>query len=1050
MLSSVTVIGVFCLYMGLLFSLALWTQRDGSLGRRLVDSPLVYSLSLAVYCSSWTFYGSVGLAANRGMLFLTVYLGPTLTAILGGWVWRKMIRLKSAHRITSIADFISTRYDKSGGLAALVTLIALVGITPYVALQMKAVFASFDMITAHEGVERTFVADNVGAIVVILMIVFTIMFGVRRLEPTERHEGMVMAVAAESFIKLLALLAAGVFVVYHLFDGIDDIFARLAALHLHVPEKILEKRPFSGLTWISYLVVSANAIICLPRQFHISVVENQSESHLRTAIWLLPLYLFLINLFIYPIAAAGLISGFDPSQADTFLLRVPLEDGHSPMALLVFIGGFSAATSMILISSMTMAIMISNHLLLPLVDFIPRLAFLQRRLLHLRWLVVCGFILMGYWFERQVGESVQLADIGLLSFVAFLQLAPALFGGLFWTQGNRCGAYLGLSSGFAVWSYTMLIPAFARHSWHEPSFLENGVAGLWFLKPEALFGLEGLDPVTHTVFWSLLFNVGFYILGSLVWEPTQESQSHAEAFVGILSDRNVFSGADYRQAYIPLKEKTAKIQDIMTKYFDPERAKALTEKLIEDIGLHGQTHISIVELAELYDQVTLVLGGSISAATAVKALDRAFFFTEREADELREFYGEMLADLRARPVDLKRKIDFHKEREILINKHSQELEEKVRELEGQIERRMEAEARLRESEERYRLAIEGSSDGVAVIRNLRIIFGNKRLAEIFGYKDRAEIVGRRLELIVHPDDMDKVLQISYNRQHGLSAPPRYDFKGRKKNGEPIFIAVSATTINFHGETLNLTYLRDVTNRRRSEDAIRNLSRRLIEGIEEERKRLAADLHDEFGQALTGMYLRVESLKNSLPPERRELFAQCDWLIQAIEKLAENVRNVSSELRPDMLDHLGLAPTMEWFIKDFSTRVPGLEVEFHCAGLKDRKLEPEVEISLYRILQEALNNVAKHSGADKVVVRLTYSHPQLIMVISDNGRGFDPNREPTNAVLGKAGIGLTSMRERAAFTGGVIDIRSSKGKGTVIRAALPAVRNSSNLEGNNED
>ena len=1050
MLSSVTVIGVFCLYMGLLFSLALWTQRKGSLGRRLADSPLVYSLSLAVYCSSWTFYGSVGLAANRGMLFLTVYLGPTLTMVFGGWLWRKMIRLKSTHRITSIADFISTRYDKSGGLAALVTLISLVGVTPYVALQMKAVFASFAMITAHEGIERTWVANNVGAIVVGLMIVFTIMFGVRRLEPTERHEGMVMAVAAESFIKLAALLAAGVFVVFHLFDGIDDIFSKLSSMIPQLHDSGESNQPFSVLTWISYLVVSANAIICLPRQFHISVVENQSESHMRTAVWLLPLYLFLINLFIYPIAAAGLLSGFDPTQADTFLLRFPLEDGHSPMALLVFIGGFSAATSMILITSMTMAVMISNHLLLPIVDFIPRFNFLQRRLLHLRWLVVGGFILIGYWFERQVAEGVQLADIGLLSFVAVLQLAPALFGGLYWREGNRFGAYMGLLSGFIIWSYTMLFPAFARHAWHEPSFLDHGLWGLRFLKPEALFGLDGLDPVTHTVFWSVLFNVAFYILGSLLWEPTQESQSHAEAFVGILSEQTVYSGSDYRQAYIPLEEKTGKIQEIMTKYFDPERAKALTEKLMEDIGLKGQTHISIVELAELYDQATLVLGGSISGATAVKALEKAVFFTDKEADELREFYAEMLADLKARPVDLKRKIDFYKEREILINKHSQELEEKVRELEGQIERRMEAEARLRESEERYRLAIEGSSDGVAVIRNLRIVFGNKRLAEIFGYQDRAEIVGRRLELIVHPDNLEKVLQISYNRQHGLPAPTRYDFKGRKKNGEAIYIAVSATTINFHGETLNLTYLRDVTDRRRNEDAIRNLSRRLIEGIEEDRKRMAADLHDEFGQALTGMYLRVESLKNSLPREQKDMAAQCDWLIQSIEKLAENIRNISSELRPDMLDHLGLGPTVEWYVKDFASRVPGIEVEFHSAGLKDRKLEPEVEISLYRILQEALNNVAKHSNASKVVVRLTYSHPQLIMVISDNGKGFDPRKEPMNAVLGKAGIGLTSMRERAAFTGGVIDIRSSRGKGTVVRAALPAGRSLNSSESVSED
>ncbi len=1033
MLSSISVIGIFCLYVGLLYCVAQWAERRATTGSSLVNNPLVYSFSLAVYCTSWTFYGSVGLAASQGHLFLAIYLGPTLAFIFGGGLLRKMVRLKSSHRITSIADFVSARYEKSEGLAAVVTLIALVGTVPYVALQMRAFLATFEVITTHPGANASWVGTHVGPIMVGLMILFTIMFGVRRLDPTERHEGMVMAVAVESIVKLVFFLAGGAFVVYWLFDGMDDIFARLAAHPVLKDITEQQSRSLPLLTWSSYLLLSANAILLLPRQFHIAVVENQSEGHIRWAMWMFPLYLLLINLFVYPIAVAGLLEGYPLEAADTFVLHLPLDHGNHVLALLVFIGGFSAATSMILISAMTMATMISNHLLLPLVDWIPQLGFLERHLLKARWLAVAAFILMGYLFERLVGEHFRLASIGLISFAAVLQLGPAVIGGLYWRGGTKRGAILGLLAGFAVWCYTQLLPVFVTAGWLSPQFLETGPLNLSLLRPQALFGLEGLDPVAHTVFWSLLFNLGFYILGSLLEEPSEESQSRAEAFVGALSGASMFRGSGRHEANIPVADKRRRIEELFARYFGPRRAEELTEQALAEVGLTGKRLANIAEIAELYDTVERSLGGSIGSATAHRALLKADLFTPYEAKELTELYAEILAHLRARPEDLKRKIDFYQEREALIKRHSEELEEKVAELERQIARRREAEAQLRESEERYRMAIEYSSDGVAIIKDTRMVYINRKLAEIFGYPRRRELVGRSVGVIVHPEDRERVLAIARLRQAGGPAPSRYDFKGIQKDGTPIYIAVSATTINYRGETYNLVYLRDVTARRRAEEDIRTLSRRLIEGIEEERRRLAIDLHDEFGQALTALHMGVEALKDSLTdrPQERQ---RCEQLIATIERLADNVRNISSELRPDMLDHLGLVPTVEWYIAEFRGRMSGVEVQFTAMGFGDRRLDSQVEIVLYRILQEALNNVAKHARARRVTVRLTYSHPQVILLISDDGRGFDPQE---SGAVGRRGVGLVSMKERAASVGGSIDIRSRPGKGTVIRVELPA-------------
>lgn len=706
MLDAFSVLIVLCLYMGVLFLTALWVEQRSAEGKSPVDNSLVYSLSLAVYCTAWTYYGSVGKAATSGLLFLPIYLGPTIAITLWWIVLRKLVRIKTIHHITSIADFISARYDKSLAVGALATLIALIGTMPYIALQFKAILTTFAIITSEKGAPPSWISLHLGPVVVGLMVVFTLVLGVRRLDPTERHPGLVMAVAVECLVKLVAFLAAGVFVTYFMFDGFADILRQVST---NLPAQVVtmwkEDQVWSA-TWMTYLVLSMSAIMFLPRQFHVSVVENFNEKHIPTALWLFPAYMLLINIFVFPIAMGGILKGYSPLEADTFVLGLPLHAGQQWLSLLVFIGGASAATGMIMISSITVSTMITNHFLLPLMGWIPGLAFLRRRLLHCRWAAVALVILIGYWFEREVGESYMLVNIGMISFAAAFQFAPAILGGIFWRRGNKAGALMGLSAGFAIWFYTLLLPAFVRSGWIAYNFLDEGLWGLTFLRPEHLFGVLAIGPLSQTVFWSLIFNTGLYVLGSLLFKQSASEQSLAQDFVGALTTGPALSRSLHRESYIDLAVKAKIILELFGQFFAEEEARSMTQKCLREARLEAKDRISIVELAQLHSEVERLLAGSVGAATAHRILAQSDLFAEHEARDLSEVYAEILAGLKVTPDDLKRRIDYHQEREALLAQHASELEVKVR------ERTRDLEAAQEELIKRERLSVLGQLTAV--------------------------------------------------------------------------------------------------------------------------------------------------------------------------------------------------------------------------------------------------------------------------------------------------------------------------------------------------
>ena len=421
MFSPWTLLTVILSYLLLLFFVAYIAERKERQGKSLVSNPYIYSLSLAVYCTSWTFYGSVGKAANAGLSFLTIYVGPTLMAALWWIVLRKIVLISRQNRITTISDFIASRYGKSLFLSALVTFVAVVGITPYLGLQLKAIMTTFSLLSGRpEG------NHFAGWFISALLGVFAIIFGARRLDASERHGGLVFAVAFESAIKLVAFLSVGVFVTYGLFNGFGDIFGRIAAGPHASLMKIGEGSGVSFLEWTSLTFLSMMAILFLPRQFHVAVVENYSADHIKKAMWLFPLYLFLINIFVLPIAYGGLLLKDIPSTADYFVLSIPMHYGHPLLTIIVFIGGFSAATAMIIVESIALSTMVMNSFVVPTLWDLSAIKNFYAVTLNIKRLVILGCVFLGYAFAVSIGEFYSLVDIGLKSFEAVTIFAPSI------------------------------------------------------------------------------------------------------------------------------------------------------------------------------------------------------------------------------------------------------------------------------------------------------------------------------------------------------------------------------------------------------------------------------------------------------------------------------------------------------------------------------------------------------------------------------------------------------------------------------------------------
>ena len=615
MLQEWVILLVSLCYLGTLFAIAYYADWRSDRGKSIISNPYIYTLSIAVYCTAWTFYGSVGRAAETGIGFMPIYLGPTLMAALWWFLLRKIIRIAKVYRITSIADFLASRYGKSSLIGGLVTIIAVVGIMPYISLQLKAVSTSYTVMLHYPDLamieeHKTSLWNDNAFSVAMIMAAFSILFGTRHIDATERHEGMVAAIAFESMVKLLAFSAAGIFITFIMFDGPVDLFDWA----IRYPETSrlmqLEVLPGGYTNWFTLIFLSMMAIMFLPRQFQVLVVENVNEEHIRKAAWLFPIYLLAINIFVLPIAFAGMLMFPEGHVApDIFVLALPLTEGQDILALFVYLGGLSAATGMVIVATIALSTMVCNDLVMPV---LLRMLDIQqvdlgRVLLFIRRFSIVAVLLLGYLYYRFIGESYTLVTMGLVSFAAAAQFSPAILFGIFWKDASRRAAVSGLLAGFLVWFYTLLLPSFAKSGWLPLSFLEYGPFGIEQLRPYQLFGLNMFDPITHAVFWSMLVNAGLLVIISLLDRQNTMDRIQASLFV------DVYRHSGGTQLWKG-KAMITELKGLLARFIGPgqsERAFANYSRSHKiDFTKDMQADAELVEFAER------LLSGAIGAASA--------------------------------------------------------------------------------------------------------------------------------------------------------------------------------------------------------------------------------------------------------------------------------------------------------------------------------------------------------------------------------------------------------------------------------------------------
>ena len=606
MLSFNLLLAVCIGYVVLLFLVAFAAENRAARGEAAwLRSPLVYTLSLSIYCTGWTFFGAVGYAARSGLEFVTIYLGPTLVMI-GWWaLLRKLVRIARTQQITSIADLISSRYGKSPMLGVFVTLLCVCAGTPYIALQLQSVTLAFEVFTPETAVPGPGSLDPTAVWVAAGLTLFTIIFGTRNLDVNERHNGVVMAIALEAVVKLLALVAVGWFVVFSVAGGVGETVALIEASEIATWQVASDR-------WIALTFVAAAAFLCLPRMFHVLVVENADERHLATASWAFPLYLFLISLFVVPIAVVGLATMPEGSNPDIFVLTVPLAFDREGLAMLSFLGGFSAATSMVIVASIALSTMVSNHIFMPVwLRLRPASGAdpgdIRGIVLTARRLAIVAIVGLGYAYYQLSGGGAALAAIGLVAFVGVAQILPALLGGIFWRGATRTGAMLGIGTGFVVWAYTYFLPSLGPEALMNARVMAEGPFGIGVLKPGALFGIEGLDPLVHAVLWSMLLNVAAFVAGSLLAFPEPLERLQGASFVNV--DRYAPGASGWRAGSGEAEDLLIMSQRILgtTEAQDVFRAAAEAQG--------SKTFLPDVT-PEFLERLERRLAGSVGAATA--------------------------------------------------------------------------------------------------------------------------------------------------------------------------------------------------------------------------------------------------------------------------------------------------------------------------------------------------------------------------------------------------------------------------------------------------
>ena len=991
-LSQPTVLAIVLGYLLFLFLVASVGEAFAARLSRGRIRTVTYVLAASVYCTAWTFYGSVGLAANRGLEFLTIYLGPALVALLWPVVLRKLVRVSKEQRITSISDFISSRYGKSAHLGTLVALLVVAGMIPYIALQLRAVSASFRMIVHEDSVLN--VLDPT-LLVAVTLAFFGILFGARNLDFTKQQTGLMTAVAAESVVKLVAFLAVGVYVTWGLFGGLGEIFGTIASdpvwsrlLTLDQPQTASYAR------WAAMLVISMMAVMFLPRQFHVLVVQNPRERDVNAVAWSFPLYLLLINLFVLPIAFAGLIV-FPESggQADSFILQLPLHFQSRLISVAVFLGGFSAATAMIVVDSLALSKMITNDVILPML-------LRRRRLEDIYWITLfytrvamLAVVGLGFAWARMERGQLLLVEMGLLSFIAVTQCAPAILLGLYWRRGNRKGAAAGISAGFALWFYTLILPALVKEGLVPGSVLEVGPFGLDWLNPTALLGLSGLDVTTHGVFWSLFVNVGSFVLVSLLTEQDADDRSQAAAFVGA-------PGEDKHLGAAPAILSATEIERLVHNCVGDEEAEAIVRELFRG---KAPAELSVPELLELRIRFERLLAASLGAAAARMIVEDHFTISKGEAQELVTSFRQMQQSLRLTEEEVRRG-------ERLLASVVQSVDDCI--VTAGVDGRL----------------VTMNRAGHRLLGYTEPQVGRLGLSDLLGAEER----GRATKAIARAVEAGQGWsgQVTARTAHG--------------DGFPAYVSVRAI-VDADGQIIGAVgVLRDLTEQ--VETQRRRIQREKLASLGE----MAAGVAHEIRNPLGGIKMATNLLSSgnlgggALSQEMaRSILSGIVEIERIINSLLDFTRDTKLERGEYEVARI-LDPVVETVAAEGRAR--GVELGY---GRVDREVTVSADGQRLRqvfanVMKNALEAIDLRVADGRVTVHLFAEEDRAVVEVIDNGSGIAPeNREKiflpffTTKPSG-TGLGMAIVKKIVDLHGGDVGVESAPGRGTRVRISLPAV------------
>ena len=1022
MLRASVVIFAALAYIGFLFAIASYGDRLRPKAVRRAPRPMIYSLSLAVYCTSWTFFGSVGLATTQGFDFLTIYLGPIILMTVGAPAFLRVVRLAKANNITSIADFIAARYGKNQGIAALVALVAIVGAIPYISLQLKAVSASLVAMLGHFAGEhgRGTVVGDLALFVACAMAAFAILFGTRHTDATEHQDGLMLAIATESLVKLAAFLAVGVVVTFLIFDGPMELW--YAAREAGVTAPFQHGFPLGN--WLTMMVLSGGAFMLLPRQFHVAVVENKGEEEIRRARWLFPLYLLLINLFVVPLALAGMtLFPLQMVDSDVYVLAVPLAAGFDSIALLAFVGGLSAATAMVIVESVAIAIMVSNDLVMPLL--------LRHRaakadggppddmtsvLLMVRRVAIFVIVLAAYLYHRITGDA-QLAQIGLLSFAAIAQVGPAFAAGILWQRATATGAIAAILAGSTLWAYTLLLPSLAEAGLISSAVVQNGPFGLWLLKPTALLGLSA-PPLAHGVAWSLGINTLVLVVVSLLTQPSQIERVQARLFAGG-GDRGQARPAFLRwRSSVTLGEVMATVE----RYLGTERAQAAFDNYARQNGFildpHREADAGMVRYAEH------LLASAVGAASSRIVLSLL---------------------LRKRTVSTKAALKLLDD----------------------------ASAAIQYNRELLQSAIDHVRQGIAVFdRDLRLVCWNRQFGQMLDLPAECYAVGVPLTDILSSApaaDEAKGARAGVGARIARYAHPSPDFSERLHQRGAVIearsdampdggIAVTFTDITASVEAALALERSNETLERRVRERTEELER-LNQALEKAKgeaeeanlsktRFLAAASHDIL-QPLNAARLYVTAMvERARGQEDERLAGNVDASLESVEEILAALLDISrldsGVMRPEIAP-FRIADILKPLEMEFAplAREKNLRLTFVPCSLavrSDRRL-------LRRLLQNLISNAVKYTPRGRVLVGCRRHAGRLRVEVHDTGVGIPRSKykvvfqefqrlDQGAKVARGLGLGLSIVERIARVLEHKVDVTSQPAKGSTFSIDLP--------------